>query len=81
MTTVVDELIRRTTLLERRLERLVLPERGPRNNYTATGAPGVGDDSADGYGVGSMWIDVSADDAYVCLDGTGGAAVWKKTTP
>ena len=51
-----------------------------KNNPTATAAPGVGDDSDDGYGVGSVWIDVSADDGYLCLDATVGAAVWKKTT-
>jgi hypothetical protein len=51
------------------------------NKYDATAAPGVGDDTADGYSVGSNWFDVTADDAYVCLDATAGAAVWKKTTP
>jgi len=51
------------------------------NNYAATSAPGVGDDTNDGYGVGSLWHNVTADDSYVCLDATLGAAVWKKTTP
>lgn len=51
------------------------------HNYAATGAPGVGDDIADGYALGSNWIDVSADSHYICLDCTAGAAVWKKTTP
>lgn len=52
-----------------------------KHNWEATGAPGVGDDIADGYGLLSQWADVSADDHYVCLDPTAGAAVWKKTTP
>lgn len=53
----------------------------PIDNYAATGAPGTGDDSADGYSVGSVWIDVTGDDAYICLDSTAGSAAWKKTTP
>ena len=55
--------------------------RVPNNNYEATAAPGVGDDAKHGYSVGSSWINVTADDAYVCLDSTTGAAVWKKVTP
>jgi hypothetical protein len=52
----------------------------PRNNYSATAAPGTGDDAADGYGPGSEWVDVTNDAAYVCLDGTAGAAVWTGVT-
>lgn len=47
-----------------------------RNNYGATTAPAVGDDAADGYRVGSVWVDVTADAFYVCVDNTNGAAVW-----
>ena len=50
-------------------------------NFTAVAAPGVTDDAAAGYAVGSSWIDTALDDAYVCCDSTNGAAVWKKTTP
>lgn len=46
------------------------------NEYAKTTAPGVGDDSGDGYTVGSRWIDTTNDLAYVCLDVTVGAAVW-----
>lgn len=53
----------------------------PLSNYAAAVAPAVTDDSGDGYSVGSNWYDTTADDAYVCLDATVGAAVWKKTTP
>lgn len=45
-----------------------------------TAAPGVGDDSDDGYEVGSIWADVTADKAYMCLDATVGAAVWTEIT-
>lgn len=51
-----------------------------KNNISATTAPGVGDDSADGYSIGSHWYDVTADEAYVCLDATAGAAVWVNST-
>lgn len=51
------------------------------NNYTATSAPGVTNDANSNYSVGSVWINLTADDAYICCDATAGAAVWKKTTP
>lgn len=43
-------------------------------NLTAVAAPGVGDDTADGYAKGSWWFEPGG--AYVCLDPTAGAAVW-----
>ena len=52
----------------------------PFDNLAATAAPGVGDDSADGYSVGSTWIDTTNDHAYRCVDATAGAAVWYRTT-
>lgn len=52
----------------------------PQSNLSASSAPTVNDDSDDGYGVGSEWIDEVADKGYLCLDATVGAAVWKETT-
>lgn len=46
------------------------------NKFDATVAPTVNEDSDDGYGVGSIWIDVTADDSYICEDATVGAAIW-----
>lgn len=46
----------------------------------APAAPTTGDDSADGYSPGSLWIDTTADLAYVCLDASVGAAVWQQTS-
>jgi hypothetical protein len=44
----------------------------------ATVAPGVGDDTGDGYAVGSVWVDTTADKIYQAVDVTLGAAVWKE---
>ena len=52
------------------------------NNLAASAAPGATDDSDPaGYGVGSLWLDTTADKAYICLDATNGAAVWKEISP
>lgn len=52
----------------------------PLNRFDATAAPVAGDDSGDGYSVGSRWVDVTNDKAYVCLDATAAAAVWTEVT-
>ena len=49
-------------------------------NYAGTAAPTAGDDNADGYRVGSMWIDITNDESYRCVDDSTGAAVWIGTT-
>jgi len=48
------------------------------HKYDATVAPDANDDSGDGYSVGSIWIDVTADKAYVCVDATPTSAVWRE---
>lgn len=53
---------------------------GHKCNDAATVAPTVDDDVDLGYGVGSVWCDITADKAYVCLDPTDGAAVWTEIT-
>jgi len=50
------------------------------NNWTATIAPAITDDSGAGYAVGSEWIDVTADKSYKLVDASVGAAVWIETT-
>ena len=40
-------------------------------------APTTGDDSADGYRVGTLWVDTVAELFYVAMDVTPAAAVWK----
>lgn len=46
------------------------------NKYDATVAPTANEDSGDGYSVGSVWIDVTADTPYILVDATVAAAVW-----
>ena len=52
---------------------------GTLNKSDATTAPTANEDAGDGYSVGSVWIDVTNDKAYVCVDATSTAAVWKQT--
>lgn len=53
----------------------------PLNNYTATSPPTVNDDSADGYSVGSRWVDTTGDlEAWTCASASVGAAQWLPTT-
>ena len=46
----------------------------------ATAAPAVTNDTTEGYAVNSLWIDVTNDKAYICVDATDGAAVWIEIT-
>ncbi len=48
-----------------------------RNNYAAATNPAITDDANDGYDVGSVWINTTADLMYVCVDATVGAAIWE----
>jgi len=47
-----------------------------KHNLTAVVPPGVGDDDAAGYSVGSNWIDTVGESAFQCVDDTTGAAIW-----
>jgi len=46
----------------------------------ATQAPTINNDVDEGYAVGSVWVDVTNDKGYLCLDNTDGAAVWTEVT-
>lgn len=54
-----------------------LASSGLLNNTSATTNPTAGDDTGDGYAVGSLWINVTADLAFICVDASSAAAVWK----
>ena len=45
-------------------------------NYGATADPTTGDDAADGYVRGAVWINISASRVFFCADPTTAAAVW-----
>jgi len=47
-----------------------------KDNLVATVAPTATDDSSASYGVGSTWINVTADTTYMCVDSTAAAAIW-----
>lgn len=47
------------------------------STVTAT-SPGVGNDSSQGYQVGSQWTNTATGTIYQCVDVTVGAAVWKQ---
>ncbi|HAT50732.1 MAG TPA: hypothetical protein DCS88_10415, partial [Alphaproteobacteria bacterium] len=49
-----------------------------KSNLSATVAPGVSDDLAAGYDIGSLWVDVVANTSYTCVDATAGAAIWER---
>jgi hypothetical protein len=55
-----------------------LDRRIPYHNLTATAAPGVTDDGDAGYSLGSIWINLTTDNIYMCADTTAGAAVWRQ---
>lgn len=49
-------------------------------NLSAVVDPTATDDSGSGYSVGSLWVNVSTDESFICLDDSVGAAVWKNTS-
>ena len=52
----------------------------PKHNRSATEAPGVGNDSSEGYSIGSEWFDISAKIAWDLFDASVGAADWNQRT-
>lgn len=54
---------------------MILLDKGPLNNFTATTGPTVADDVSKGYGRGSRWN--NGVDEWVCMDGALGAAEWR----
>lgn len=48
----------------------------PQSNLGASADPTTGDDTGDGYSVGSLWLNTTDDTAFICVDATASAAVW-----
>lgn len=46
------------------------------NNFAGTAAPTANDDTADGYGAGSIWLDATNNNTYICESAGAAAAVW-----
>jgi hypothetical protein len=53
---------------------------GSQNNFNGIVPPTNLDDTNAGFTIGSIWIDTVADEAYICVDDTAGAAIWKRIT-
>ncbi len=53
-----------------------------KNKLIATTAPGVTNDTTEGYSIGSIWIDTTASPraVYQCVDSATDAAIWKNLT-
>lgn len=49
---------------------------GLKHNYGSDTAPTAADDELAGYSPGSIWVDSTGGDFYICVDATAGAAVW-----
>lgn len=49
-----------------------------RRNEATTTAPTSSNDSSEGYGVMSLWVNTDTDDVYICTDATVDNAVWKQ---
>ena len=50
------------------------------NKLDGTTSPAASNDTSEGYDIGSTWIDVTNDKAYICLDSTTSNAVWTEIT-
>lgn len=48
------------------------------HNLGASTNPGATNDANQGYTVGSIWVNTTAGTAWMCVDSTIGAAVWKQ---
>jgi len=55
--------------------------RVPIHNLSATTAPTTSNDASQLYTPGSEWLDVTHQNAYICLSNAAGAAVWKSISP
>lgn len=53
----------------------------PRSMRAGAAHPNEGDDTNDGYAVGSYWCDTTNGEAFFCVDATAGAAVWVRCSP
>lgn len=53
---------------------------GTQNKLDGTADPDADNDVDEGYSPGSIWVNLTTDEAFICLDNTDGAAVWESMT-
>jgi len=53
---------------------------GPQTNLSAIVDPTAASDTTAGYSVGSLWVNVSSNIAFMAMDVTSGAAIWRLIT-
>ena len=75
----VDDNDARIAALEAALAAHIADSANPKMNFRATTAPTVNDDSNSGYTVGSVWIDIAQNQAYILVDSEPMQAVWTRT--
>lgn len=46
------------------------------DKFDATADPGINNDVDEGYVIGSLWINITLDKIFQCVDNSDGAAVW-----
>lgn len=73
---IIIDLRRAVENLNRRIKTLENANTPSFNNTEATTSPLITNDADEGYSVGSHWLNVTTDIAYLCLDSTVGDAVW-----
>lgn len=81
----VDSIWINTTAVPRRIFKCLNPAAGAavwrqfnaQNNLAAAVAPTIAADVTLGYDVNSVWLDTTANVAYICLNPAAGAAVWR----
>lgn len=77
MEQVIKDLVKEVEQLKKELERVSKRAAVAKNNFAATTAPGVNDDINAGYARGSLWINTSTNNCYMCANPAAGAAVWR----
>jgi len=51
-----------------------------KSKFDSTIDPTVNNDFSGGYAVGSLWVNTTTDESFMCMDSSVGAAVWKNTS-
>jgi hypothetical protein len=80
LSTEMDLFLREQNMTNAQVQPILATLNIPFNNYYATTAPTVTDDSSDGYSVGSKWYNSVTKETYVCSNAAVGAAVWVDAT-